>query len=123
MATNFRYIIKYITKAKYYTISIVNRKIKLDNLFKLWIQDSVMPAFLDIHKVSSITESKMQELLNLPSSDIRTINICYNVEADLCYCLFEAPSKESIERHHAKLDLKCNLIIEVTMVKSDFSDD
>jgi hypothetical protein len=45
------------------------------------------------------------------------MNILFNREADLCYCLQEAPNKEAVEKHHSKFNLKCEWITEVTMAK------
>ncbi|MGE5782531.1 MAG: nickel-binding protein [Nitrososphaerales archaeon] len=49
--------------------------------------------------------------------DVTPINILFNKDADLCYCLQEAPNKEAVEKHHSKFNLKCEWITEVTMAK------
>jgi Nickel responsive protein SCO4226-like len=61
----------------------------------------------------------IQELIDLPKDELGVthINIFYNREADLCYCLLEAPSKEAVEKHHSKINVKCDWINEVTMAK------
>ena len=38
-------------------------------------------------------------------------------EADLCYCLLDAPNKEGIEKHHLKINMKCDFTSKVTMAK------
>jgi hypothetical protein len=77
-----------------------------------------MPIFLDVHKIPSL-DKNIQELIDLPKDELGVthINIFYNREADLCYCLLEAPSKEAVEKHHSKINVKCDWINEVTMAK------
>ena len=77
-----------------------------------------MPIFLDVHKIPSL-DKDIQELIDLPKDELGVthINIFYNREADLCYCLLEAPRKEAVEKHHAKINAKCDWINEVTMAK------
>jgi len=57
-----------------------------------------MPIFLDIHKIPT-TEKKIEEIVNQPEdeSQVIHINIFFNREADLCYFLLKAHSKEAIE--------------------------
>ncbi len=77
-----------------------------------------MPIFLDVHKIPSL-DKNIQELIDLPKDELGVthINIFYNREADLCYCVLEAPSKEAVEKHHSKINVKCDWINEVTMAK------
>jgi two-component system sensor histidine kinase HydH len=41
------------------------------------------------------------------------INILYNYEADVMYCVLDAPNEEAIEQHHAKLGYTCDSILEI----------
>lgn len=50
-------------------------------------------------------------------TNIGLVPIFWILEADLCYCLQEAPNKEALEKHHSKFNLKCEWITEVTMAK------
>ncbi len=63
--------------------------------------------------------SKIEDLIDLAKDefDVIHINIFYNREGDLCYCLLDAPSKEAVEKHHAKINVKCDWNTEVTMAK------
>ena len=78
-----------------------------------------MPLFLDVHKISSMVDNKIENLIDLPKDefDVTHINIFYNREGDLCYCLLDAPSREAVEKHHAKINVKCDWITEVMMAK------
>ena len=77
-----------------------------------------MPIFLDVHKIPT-TENKIKDIVNQSTDEfqVRHINIFFNREADLCYCLLETPSKEAVEKHHIKINIICDWITEVTMAK------
>ena len=77
-----------------------------------------MPIFLDVHKIPE-SDKTFKEIVDQPEDEfgITHVNILYNKEANLCYCLLEAPNKEAIEKHHAKINIKCDWINQVTMVK------
>jgi hypothetical protein len=74
-----------------------------------------MTRFLDTHKIGSFTEEQLMNLQKSPPDEfeLRHLNIIYNYEANIMYCLLEAPNKETIEMHHAKLGSSCDWIIEV----------
>ena len=75
-----------------------------------------MPVFLDVHKVP-FSEENLKELCGSPRDEfgVKHINLFYNRESRMCFCLLEAPNKEMVEEHHTKVDIKCEWIIEVTM--------
>jgi hypothetical protein len=77
-----------------------------------------LPIFLDVHKIPQ-TDKTIKEIVNAPKDEfgVTHINVFFNKEADLCYCLLDAPSKEAIEKHHSKMNIKCDWITEVTMAK------
>lgn len=77
-----------------------------------------MAIFLDVHKIPQLDRT-IEEIINQPRDEfgVSHINIFFNKEADLFYCLLEAPSKEAIEKHHSKIHIKCDWITEVTKVK------
>ena len=77
-----------------------------------------MPIFLDVHKIPELDKT-VEEIINAPKDEfgVTHINVFFNKEADLFYCLLEAPSKEAIEKHHSKINIKCDWISEVTKVK------
>jgi len=71
--------------------------------------------FLDTHKIGSFTEEQIEKLHKSPIDNfgVKHINILYNYEADIMYCLLEGPNKEAVEKHHASLGSKCEWITEV----------
>jgi hypothetical protein len=44
---------------------------------------------------------------------VKHLNILYNFEANVVYCLLEAPSRKAVEMNHAKLNCKCDWLTEV----------
>jgi hypothetical protein len=44
---------------------------------------------------------------------VTTKNMLYNKEANLLYCIVDAPNKDAISKHHQKFGLKCDWITEV----------
>jgi hypothetical protein len=67
-----------------------------------------MPVFLDVHTMPSLEIENVEELIGSKDEfDVTPINILFNKDADLCYCLQEALNKEAVEKHHSKFNLKC----------------
>ncbi|MCI0559774.1 MAG: DUF4242 domain-containing protein [Nitrososphaera sp.] len=77
-----------------------------------------MPIFLDVHKVP-FSEANLKELIQLPTDEfgVNHINLFYNKDANVCFCLLEGPNEEAIEKHHAKVNIKCEWITQVNMAK------
>ena len=77
-----------------------------------------MPIFLDVHKIPE-GEADLKEIVNSPTDEfgVRHINIFFNREADIFYCLLEAPNMEAIKKHHEKFNIKPDWITEVSKVK------
>jgi hypothetical protein len=40
------------------------------------------------------------------------VNILYNSEADAIYCILDAPNNEAVEKHHVKIGVTCDWIME-----------
>jgi Protein of unknown function (DUF4242) len=74
-----------------------------------------MSKFLDVHSLANMSESMIRKLQGAPPDEfgVKQLNVLYNRVADLCFCFLEAPSKESVERHHEKYNVKCDWITEV----------
>lgn len=74
-----------------------------------------MARFLDTHKIGAYAEEQLVESQKLPRDEfgVVVINILYNYEADIMYCILDAPNREAVERHHAKLGYICDSVIEI----------
>ena len=54
------------------------------------------------------------------SFSVSHVNLFYNKDADVCFCLLDAPYKESVEKHHTKANVKCEWITKINLAKRDF---
>jgi hypothetical protein len=74
-----------------------------------------MPKFLDSHSLGSVTEEQLKQAQRMPKDEYGIVhdNIMYNKFENRAYCLLEAPDKESVKKHHEKLGMKCDWIMEV----------
>lgn len=74
-----------------------------------------MARFLDTHKIGSFTERQLMDSQKSPRDEfgVDVVNILYNYEADIMYCILDAPSKEAVKKYHAKLGYSCDSIIEI----------
>ena len=77
-----------------------------------------MPIFLDVHKVP-FSEDNIKELVDSPMDEfgVTHVNLLYNKEVNVCFCLLDAPDKVAVEKHHDKAGIKCEWITEVAMAK------
>jgi len=75
-----------------------------------------MAIYLDVHKVP-FSEENLKELCKSPIDEfgVTHINLFYNTESRVCFCLLEAPNKQMVEDHHSKANIKCEWIAEVKM--------
>jgi hypothetical protein len=90
-------------------VQAVTLNSKLDSIY------AEMPKFLDVHSFHSLGESIVRELQRSPPDEfgVKHLNILYNKAIDLCFCYLDAPDRESVEKHHEKVNLKCDWITEV----------
>ncbi|MFQ5951141.1 MAG: nickel-binding protein [Candidatus Geothermarchaeales archaeon] len=74
-----------------------------------------MPVFLDSHDLKGADEAALRQLQEAPRDEFGVLhkNILFNRAEDKGWCLLDAPSKEAVEKHHAKLGYTCNWITEV----------
>jgi hypothetical protein len=75
-----------------------------------------LPKFLDVHSLEGIRdEGTLRKLQQSPRDEfgVNHLNILFNRQANICFCLLEAPNREAVETHHAKYSIKCNWITEV----------
>lgn len=74
-----------------------------------------MPRFLDTHKIGPSTEEQLMQLQKSTPDEygVIHINMLYNHEANIMYCILEAPNEKAVQMHHAKLGYKCDWITEI----------
>jgi Protein of unknown function (DUF4242) len=81
---------------------------------------NAMPTFLDVHKVP-FSEDNLRELCQSPADEfgVSHVNLFYNKESSVCFCLLNAPNLEAVERHHKKANIECEWITEVTNIVNE----
>lgn len=74
-----------------------------------------MPKFMDSHPLKGTIPETLKNLQKTPIDEfgVTHLNLIYREHEDRCYCLLEAPSKADVEKHHHKLGLDCDFILEV----------
>lgn len=78
-----------------------------------------MPKFLDVHPFKPFTAEMLRQAQNSPKDEFGVThhNIIYNEKENKLFCLLEAPSREAVDKHHEKVGVKCDWILEVNSTK------
>ena len=68
-------------------------------------------------------QDHLKELVDLPMDEfgVRHVNLMYNKENGVCFCLLDAPDSEEVVKHHDKVNIKCEWIVEVALAKDHLS--
>jgi Protein of unknown function (DUF4242) len=76
-----------------------------------------MPAFLDFHSMSKFTEDDLNKGQKEPRDElgVKVLNIFYDIDSGMMFCLLDAPDRYAVEMHHSKFGLKCDWITPVKM--------
>jgi hypothetical protein len=76
---------------------------------------TTLPAFLDVHSIGTLTEEDLikEQEASRDELGVRTLNILYNFEVGTIYCVLDAPNREAVAKHHDKIGVKCDWIMEV----------
>lgn len=79
------------------------------------MKDTVMSKFMNIHSFDNRSEDDIKRLGQLPRDEfgVTHVNIFYNTELGLCFCLLDAPNRQAVEKHHLKHGVKCDWMTEV----------
>ena len=65
--------------------------------------------------MGSMTEEQLKKAQSMPKDEDGIVhnNIMYNKEENKTFCLLDAPSKEAVQKHHEKLGMRCDWVMEV----------
>jgi Nickel responsive protein SCO4226-like len=74
-----------------------------------------MSKFLNVHSLDNRSDDDIRKLEQLSPDefDVKHLNMFYNIEMGICFCLDDAPNREAIVKHHEKHGFKCDWITEV----------
>ncbi|HXX96194.1 MAG TPA: nickel-binding protein [Candidatus Bathyarchaeia archaeon] len=64
-----------------------------------------MARFLDVHLMKGLDGTLIRNAL-ADEFRVTHLNIMYNPEVDQCYCLIDASTMETVQKHHDKLGIK-----------------
>ena len=83
--------------------------------YRTLIMTTLTKNFILIHKIGSFTEEQLMKLQKSPVDEfgVSQANVLYNPEADIMYCILDAPNKNAIVNHHSKFGCKCDWITEI----------
>ena len=59
----------------------------------------ILPIFLDVHSIGTTTEEDLIKAQNTPRDElgVKVVNILYNLEGGVIYCLLDAPNEEAVK--------------------------
>lgn len=74
-----------------------------------------------IHSLGRYSEAdlKRSQQESRDEYGVNVLNIFYDMESGMMFCLLEAPDRAVIDKHHTKLGVQCNWITQVKMT-TDF---
>ncbi|MGH9965511.1 MAG: nickel-binding protein [Nitrososphaeraceae archaeon] len=74
-----------------------------------------MTRFLDSHSMTGFNEEalKKAQKASMDEFGVSHANILYNEKENKLFCLLDAPDRNSVDKHHQKLGVKCDWITEV----------
>ena len=74
-----------------------------------------MPKFIDQHPMNPLTTDQLRAAQRSPADEFGVTHhdILFSEPENKLYCVLDAPDREAIEKHHAKLGIRCDWIHEV----------
>jgi Nickel responsive protein SCO4226-like len=74
-----------------------------------------MPKYMDTHAMGKLSSEQLRHAHQSPKDEFGVTHhdILYNAKENRIYCVLDAPSREAVEKHHAKLGIRCDWVHEV----------
>lgn len=74
-----------------------------------------MPKYIDTHEMNPITAEQLRQAQNEPADEFGVTHhdILFSEKENKIWCILDAPSREAVEQHHAKVGMTCESIHEV----------
>ena len=78
-----------------------------------------MPTYVDTHQMKPFTAQELREAQNAPKDEFGVTHhdILFSEKDNKVWCILNAPNKDAVEKHHAKVGIKCESINEVMSTK------
>jgi Protein of unknown function (DUF4242) len=79
-----------------------------------------MPKFIDAHPLDPLTAEQLRAAQQSPPDEfgVSHHDILYSTPENKLYCVLDAPDREAIEKHHAKIGVTCDWITEVESTRN-----
>jgi hypothetical protein len=76
-----------------------------------------MPKFMDFHSMGGYTEDDLKKSQKEPRDEfgVKILNVFYDIDSGMVFCLLDAPDRYAVENHHSKFGVKCDWITPVKM--------
>ena len=76
-----------------------------------------MPTFIDFHSMGKYTEDDLKRGQNERRDEfgIKVIDVFYDMDSGMEFCLVDAPDRYAVDNHHLKFGVKCEWITPVKM--------
>jgi two-component system sensor histidine kinase HydH len=83
-----------------------------------------MPIFIDGHDLPVAKEVKFKKIVNsiADKHGVTHKEILYNKNENRCFCINEAPNRQSIEKYHENADIECDFIYQTDSMKTEFEE-
>jgi len=80
-----------------------------------------MPIFIDGHNMKGQITEQVKKIVNNPSDKhgVNLQEILYNEKENKLFCILDAPNKESVEKYHQDMEIKCDFIYEISKAKTE----
>ena len=85
---------------------------------------SIAAILISIWLISSSTisfaQSSRSRTMCLPRDEfgVAHVDLLFNKDANVCFCVLDAPDEEAVKKHHEKANVKCEWILQVETAKT-----
>ncbi len=78
-----------------------------------------MSKYIDTHEMKPLTAQQLREAQNAPQDEFGVTHhdIFFSEKKNKIWCILNAPNKDAVEKHHAKVGIKCESIDEIMSTK------
>ena len=79
-----------------------------------------MPKYIDAHPMKPFTADQLRKVQKAPADEFGVTHhdILFNEAENKLFCVLDAPDQKAIEKHHAKLGIRCDWIREVKSTRT-----